>query len=114
MITVKEFDEIVDELTEKMQYISTGLESLWQHVYHLETSVENEETRSILRDLSSRIEHLQFDGYTNPSQFADKMRFNDLYEIVATNERAKDLDKLIDYERTLKSIKKIISRINLQ
>ena len=47
MITVKEFDEIVDELTEKMQYISTGLESLWQHVYHLETSVGNEETRII-------------------------------------------------------------------
>ena len=113
MITVKEFDEIVDELTEKMQYISTGLESLWQHVYHLETSVGNEETRSMLQDLSSRIERLQFDGYTNPAQCADKMRFHDLYDIVETNEKAKDLDKLIDYEHTLKSIKKIISRINL-
>ena len=113
MITVKEFDEIVDELTEKMQYISTGLESLWQHVYHLETSVGNEETRSILRDLSSRIEHLQFDGYSNPTQLANKMRFHDLYDIITTNEKVKDLDKLIDYERTLKSIKETISRVNL-
>ena len=67
----------------------------------------------MLRDLSNRIEHLQFDGYTNPVQFADKMRFNDLYEIVATNERAKDLDKLIDYEHALKCIKETISRVNL-
>lgn len=114
MITVKEFDEIVDELTEKMQYISTGLESLWQHVYHLETCVENDETRSMLRDLSNRIEHLQFDGYTNPTQFTNKMRFHDLYDIITTNERMKDLDKLIDYEHTLKSIKETISHINLQ
>lgn len=114
MITVKEFDEIVDELTEKMQYISTGLESLWQHVYHLETSTKDNETRNMLQDLSDRIEHLQFSGYTNPSQLANKMRFNDLYEIVATNEKAKDLDKLINYENTLKNIKKIVSRINIQ
>lgn len=113
MITVKEFDEIVESLTEKMQYISDGLESLWQHVAYLKTSTKDDETRSMLQDLSDRIENLQFSGYTNPSQFANKMRFNDLYEIVVTNEKAKDLDKLIDYERTLKSIKKTISRVNL-
>ena len=96
-----------------MQYISTGLESLWQHVYHLETSAGNEEIRSMLRDLSSRIERLQFDGYTNPTQFANKMRFHDLYDIITTNEKVKDLDKLIDYERALKSIKETISRVNL-
>lgn len=113
MITVKEFDEIVENLTKEMQYISDGLEGLWQHVAYLKTSIKDDETRDILQDLSDRIEHLQFSGYANPSQFANKMRFNDLYEIVTTNERAKDLDKLIDYERTLKSIKKTISRINL-
>ena len=113
MITVKEFDEIVENLTEEMQYISDGLESLWQHVAYLKTSTKDDETRSMLQDLSDRIEHLQFSGYTNPSQFADKMRFHDLYDIVETNEKAKDLAKLIDYERTLKSIKKAISRINL-
>ena len=114
MITVKEFDEIVENLTEEMQYISDGLESLWQHVAYLETSTKDDETRSMLQDLSDRIEHLQFSGYTNPSQFANKMRFNDLYEIVVTNEKAKDLVKLIDYEHALKSIGKIISRINIQ
>ena len=113
MITVKEFDEVVEDLTREMQYISDGLEGLWQHVAYLKTSTKDDETRSMLQDLSDRIEHLQFSGYTNPSQFANRMRFNDLYEIVVTNEKAKDLVKLIDYERTLKSIKKIISRVNL-
>ena len=114
MITVKEFDEIVENLTKEMQYISDGLESLWQHVAYLKTSTKNDETRSMLQDLSNRIEHLQFDGYANPSQFANKMRFNDLYEIVVTNEKAKDLDKLIDYEHALKHMKKIVARINIQ
>lgn len=113
MITVKEFDEIVENLTEEMQYISDGLESLWQHVAYLKTSTKDDETRSMLQGLSDRIENLQFSGYTNPSQFANKMRFNDLYEIVVTNEKVKDLDKLIDYERTLKCIKETISRVNL-
>ena len=113
MITVKEFDEIVENLTNEMQYISDGLESLWQHVAYLKTSAKDDETRNMLQDLSDRIEHLQFSGYTNPSQFANKMRFQDLYDIVAANEKAKDLDKLTDYERTLKSIKKIVSRINI-
>lgn len=114
MITVKEFDEIVESLTEKMQYISDGLESLWQHVFQLKKSAESSETRIMLQELSSRIESLQFNGYTNPTQFADKMRFQDLYDIVAANEKAKDLNKLTDYEHALKCIKETISRINLQ
>ena len=113
MITKKEFDQIVDELTGKMEYISSKLESLWQHIYSLETNVKDEEMRSILCDLSNRVEGVQFDGYTNPSQFANKMRFNDFYELIESAEKIKELDKLEKLEDFYKSIKSSVEHFKI-
>lgn len=113
MITKKEFDQIVDELTGKMECISSGLESLWQHVYSLETIVKEEETRSILRDLSNRIEKVQFDGFVNPSQFANKMRFNDFYELIESAEKIKELDKLEKLEDFYEGIKSSVEHFKI-
>jgi len=117
MITKKELEETINKLNEKFNYIAQELESLWQLTNSKAISSGDVE----IRHIANRIEDLQFNECANPSQFASKYRFNNFFEVIEENEKIKEaeknIDKLLEYERIMKSIQKLsqqIDKINLE
>lgn len=111
MITREEFDLRVEDITEKARFVAEGLESLWQFVSNLATGASNGTEREKLRNIASRIENLQFNDYGNPSQLESKMGFSEFYSILEENEKTKDLDKLIEYERFYKKVSEMTKKL---
>lgn len=94
MVTKKDLDNVISELTEKFNIIAEELESLYR------MAIADGHP-----DYARAVEQVQFNGYTNPSQFASKHRFDELYKIIEENESAKNLDKFIEYEHFVKSVR---------
>ena len=94
MITKAELTETINELTDKFNYISNELESLWQFCAHKNWSGNPE-----YKEIADRIEHIQFSSYANPSDFAKKYGFNKLFKVIEENEKVHELDRLIECER---------------